>query len=389
MGDADAIVTAAQALGAKIRAAGDEIEQARRLPLHIVEELRRIGAFRMPMPREWGGPELDPLAQVRVIEALSQADGSVGWCVMIGSDGGFFTAFLDQAVAREMYPDLDAATGGSLVFSGRAETAKDGYRVTGKWPFVSGCQHCQWIVTSCLVFENGAPRKLANGMPEARVCFMPASRGAVLDTWTTTGLRGSGSHDFSANDVFVPREQSFSFQDLTIRRPRPLYAYPWMFVCNLPGVALGIARGALDVFVELARTRRTTVPGASGARVLLRDEAYVQSVAGHAEALVGSARSYVFDTLGDTWATLVKGDEPSMQQRARLRLAMTHTHSACVQAVDLLYKAAGGMAVYAANPFDRPFRDLHTINQHTFTSLRTYESVGRVLLGLDSREILF
>ena len=167
MGDADAIVTAAQALGAKIRAAGDEIEQARRLPLHIVEELRRIGAFRMPMPREWGGPELDPLAQVRVIEALSHADGSVGWCVMIGSDGGFFTAFLDQAVAREMYSDLDAATGGSLVFSGRAEIARDGYRVTGTWPFVSGCQHCQWIVTTCLVFENGAPRKLANGMPEA------------------------------------------------------------------------------------------------------------------------------------------------------------------------------------------------------------------------------
>src|SRR5579872_4878294 len=156
--EGEALVEAARALTPQIRAAGEEIEAGRRLPQSIVEAMKQAGVFRMAMPREWGGPEADPLTQIRVIEALSHADGSVGWCAMINSDGGYFSAYLDPHVAREMYRDLDAPTGGSLLFTGRAEAVDGGYRINGRWPFVSGCKHCDWLIFSCNVLEHGAPR---------------------------------------------------------------------------------------------------------------------------------------------------------------------------------------------------------------------------------------
>src|SRR5215472_969069 len=155
--ESEAIVEAARALAPQIRAAGEEIEAGRRLPESIVDAMKRAGVFRMTMPREWGGPEADPLTQIRVIEALSYADGSVGWCAMINSDGGYFSAYLGRGVAREMYGGLDAPTGGSLLFTGSAQPVDGGYRVNGRWPFVSGCKHCDWLIFSCNVMEHGAP----------------------------------------------------------------------------------------------------------------------------------------------------------------------------------------------------------------------------------------
>src|SRR5271163_882041 len=143
--DSHPILDAARALAPKIRESAKTIEQGRRLPLELVEAMKQAGIFGMTMPREWGGPELNPLMQIRVIEALAEADGSVGWCAMINSDGGYFTAFLDDAVGRAMYRDHEAPTAGSLIFSGRADRVAGGYRVKGRWPFMSGCQHSEWI----------------------------------------------------------------------------------------------------------------------------------------------------------------------------------------------------------------------------------------------------
>ena len=165
------IVETAHALGPQIRTAIEEMEQGRRLPATIVQAIQQAGAFRMTMPREWGGPEADPLTQVRIVEALSIADGSVGWCSMIGSDSGYFTAFMDQAVAHEMYPDINAVTATVLRPSGRAVAVKDGYRVSGRWKFASGCQHSTWIANACAVFEGTTPRLNKRGNPEVLVCF--------------------------------------------------------------------------------------------------------------------------------------------------------------------------------------------------------------------------
>jgi indole-3-acetate monooxygenase len=224
--DAESILSAAVALAPVIQACRDEIERERRLPMRLVTAMKEAGIFRMTMPREWGGPELDPLSQLRIIEALSVADASVGWCAMIGCDGGYFSGFLDQEVAREMYADLDAVTGSALTLTGRAVVVDGGYRVIGRWPFSSGCQHSTWLVGGCMVYDGDRPRLRPDGSPETRQCYLPARDAEILDTWYTTGLRGSGSHDFAINDYFVPTERTFSYQQLEFRRSGALYRFP-------------------------------------------------------------------------------------------------------------------------------------------------------------------
>src|SRR2546428_7745771 len=212
--DAASILSAATALTPMIHACREDMEHERRLPLHLVDALKKAGVFRMTMPRDWGGAELDPLSQLRIIEALSAADASVGWCVMIGCDSGYFSGFLNQQVAREMYPDLDAVTGSALTLTGRAVRVEGGYRVSGRWPFSSGCQHSAWLVGGCLVYDGEQPRLRPHGVPDTRQCYGPAEAVSILDTWYTTGLRGSGSHDFTVSDCFVPEERTFSYQEL-------------------------------------------------------------------------------------------------------------------------------------------------------------------------------
>jgi len=185
--DDSPILHAAIGLAEQIRTASDEIERGRRLPASIAAAMKQAGVFGMAMPRVWGGPELDLLTQFRVIEALAMADASVGWCAMIGCDGGYVTAFLDQDVARGMYPDLLVATAAAATTTGQAVEVPGGYRVSGRFPFVSGCQHCEWVWLGCIVVDNGVPQVDRNGVPETRQCVLPLSQCEILDTWHTTG----------------------------------------------------------------------------------------------------------------------------------------------------------------------------------------------------------
>lgn len=387
MADSDESATrtlnAARELGPTIRAAADEIEQGRRLPMHLVREMQRAGMFRMAMPRSWGGPELDILTQVRVIEALSIADASAGWCTMIGIDGGYMSAFMDQTVAREMYTDLDSVTAITFAPPGRAVSTKDGFIVNGRWPFGSGCQHATWLAGHFAVFDGASPRLQSNGVPETRFGFLPAEEGEIIDTWTTNGLRGSGSHDWMVKDRFIPEERTFNLAAPIAYRQGPLYALPNLVLYKTCAVALGIARGAIQDFVALASNKALTFKSPSAVNAMLRDETYIQCTLAQAEALVSSARGFVFEAFGDMWNTLLTGDLPSLKQRARARLAMVHGSAACLQAVELLYKANGGSSVYTGNRFDRRLRDIQTANQHTVVSLKTWEVTGRVLLGLE------
>ena len=338
----------------------------------------------MAMPRAWGGPELDFLTQLRVIEALSIADASAGWCTMIGVDGGYMTAYIDQAVAREMYRDLDSVTAITFAPPGKAVKTKDGFIVNGRWPFGSGCQHATWLIGHFLLFDGDSMRVGPNGLPETRFGFLPAEEGEILDTWTTNGLRGSGSHDWTVKDGFIPEERTFNLAAPTLYRQGPLYTLPNLLIYKVSGVGLGIARGAIEDFIAMASNKPLTFKSPSANKTaMLRDESYVQCTIAQAEALVSSARGFVFEAFGDLWNTLAAGDPPSLRQRARGRLAMAHASAACLQAVELLYKANGGSSVYAGNLFDRRLRDMQTANQHTVVSLKTWEVTGRVLLGLE------
>jgi alkylation response protein AidB-like acyl-CoA dehydrogenase len=351
--------------------------------LQLVGEMQRAGVFRMAMPREWGGPELDFLSQLRVIEALSIEDASVGWCAMIGVDGGYMTAYIDQTVAREMYPDIDVVTAITFAPPGKAVKARDGFTVNGRWPFGSGCQHAQWLIGHFAIFDGDSPRLGPHGLPETRFGFLPAAEGEIIDTWTTNGLRGSGSHDWTVKDRFIPEERTFNLASPTLYRQGPLHTLPNLLLYKVCGVVLGIARGAIEDFIALAQNKPVTFKSPSASKAMLRDETYAQCTVAQVEAMVSSARGFVFEAIGDMWNTLLTGDPPSHKQRARARLAMVHASTACTQAVELLYKANGGSSVYTGNAFDRRLRDIQTANQHTTVSLKTWEVMGRVLLGLE------
>jgi alkylation response protein AidB-like acyl-CoA dehydrogenase len=321
------------------------------------------------------------------------ADGSVGWCAMIGCDSGYITAFLDQDVARAMYPDLLVATGAAATTTGKARRVPGGYRVDGRFPFVSGCHHCEWAWLGCTVFVDGAQRVGDNGVPETRQCFLRLSQGEILDTWYTTGLCGTGSNDLAVRDVFVPEEHTFSFQDpQLIRRSGPLYAFPFLFIAKGPGTALGIARHAIDALIQTAAgkpARRYTLGERVEAPKVLRDDVYVQDAVARAETLLTSARAHTFDVVGDLWASLLDGRQPTDRQLALFTTLTPHVFGGCVEVVQLIYKAAGGAAVYRKGPLDRCLRDILTANQHVVATARTYEMAGRLLLGLEPLRWLF
>ncbi len=381
--NATRIVEAVQTLAPQIRDAVDTMETERCLPPSLVQAMKKTGVFRISWPRAYGGLELDPLSQVRIIEELSRLDGSVGWCGMIGAASGYVSAFLDPAAVQRLYADLDVVTAGQVPPMGRAELVDGGYRVSGRWGFGSGCRHADVIMAGCLIFENGAPRRLANGQPENRVMALPISACTILDTWDTSGLRGTGSHDYTIENVFVPQEHSFSFFDPP-RCDGPLYALPQMFLVNHAGIPLGIARGAIDTIVELS-AHKLMWP----TRRLLREEGQVQEAVAEAEASLGAARSYVFSVIGDMWETLCQRNPLSPRQRALYRICLTYVHRVAKEVVSLMYDTAATSTIYRTNSLDRQMRDIFTACQHPVVQAKMYRPAGRLLLGLDPGDPFF
>jgi indole-3-acetate monooxygenase len=378
------------ALGPAVREAADEIERERRLPPRIVEAMKQAGVFGIAQPRAWGGSELDLPEQLRVLEVLSWFDGSVGWCATIGGGVGFLSAWLPDDIGRELFGGADGIAAGSILFAGKAQKVDGGFRVNGTWPFNSGCQHATVFAFTChVVDEKGKAVVRPNGIPEMRICWFPASQAQVLDTWYSTGLRGSGSHDVALKDAFVPEARTVSFPDIQSHRRGPLYDHVYTFAYLVPAATLGIARHAIDAFIDIATHREITIASLAGQKILLKMSPHVQVAVSRAEGLVRSARSLVYDVVNEIWDTLVRGNRLSYQLRASFALAMTNAHRSCTEAVDLLYKANGGSSVYNRCPLDRCFRDIHTISQHHFASLAFDEKAGQVLLGLEPADQMF
>lgn len=255
--DQSSFIEAAKALRPEICASADEIETTRRLPELLVTAMAQTGLFRLWIPRSLGGEETDPITLIQVVEEVSRADGSVGWCLAIGGTYGAFGGYLSPEAAGEIYgADRLVRTAGAFRPFGEASVVEGGYRITGRWPLGSGCQHSAWIVGGCRITEGGRPLLAAEGTPVTRILFFPAAQCEILDTWHSIGLRGTGSHDYTVSDLFVPTRHSLSFRDPPAQ-PGPLYAMPTIahFATVLAAVPLGIARHAIDLVTALAATK--------------------------------------------------------------------------------------------------------------------------------------
>jgi alkylation response protein AidB-like acyl-CoA dehydrogenase len=360
-----------------------EITDKRRLPTDLVEDIRGTGVFRMAMPKSWGGPELPLLEQLEIIEALSYANGSVGWCAMIGCDSGYYSAWLDDAVGRDVFA-LDSIAAGLTQPGNNATKVDGGYRVTGRWKFGSGVTHADVVVGGAFILDERGEMLPSDveGIPLWRTLVLPRDAIEVIDVWYTTGLEGSGSNDYAVTDAFVPDEHAFYIFAPTTRAG-PLYSFLNM-ITKLAAVPLGIARRVIDETIALAPSKL-----ALPSFVLISEEARTHDALGRAEAVVSSARAFLWDAVGDMWDTLFEGDQPTARQRAQVRLAMHHAGHSSRDAVALLYDTMTTSAVYQPNALDQALRDLTTIYQHITLNSRARITAGRVFLGLDAQDMTF
>jgi alkylation response protein AidB-like acyl-CoA dehydrogenase len=374
------ILAAAMRLAPAVRAARSDTEQMRQTPPALAAEITKAGIYQMYLPRSMGGPETPPLTAFRVVEELSKADGSVGWCAMIATAISLSVGRLPVEVGRELAgTPADYRAAGSARPGGRAWEVPGGYRVKGRWNFASGIQNARWLYCTCIMMDSETPRRTAAGTPVLRALWVPRESVTIVDTWSVMGMRGTGSQDFTVDDVFVPAPRSCQsdakpYETGPLYHPRAWYVHVWT---PSAANALGIARGAIDSLAEIAATEATTMSAS-----LLRDRPMVQARIAEAEAIVNAARAFVFDAVGRLWRTLCAGETPSDRDIAQGRLALVHAMHESVHAVDKVFHAAGTNAIYTRLPLERAFRDVHVAVQHAAGQPGYFESAGKVLLGL-------
>jgi alkylation response protein AidB-like acyl-CoA dehydrogenase len=370
----------ARGLQPLVRSFADRAETERTLPREVVQALREAGLFRIAVAAEVGGVEATPREQILAIEAISEADGAAGWALMIGVESlGFASAVLQPDVAEEViakHPEVIFS--GALNPLGHATRAPNGFRASGRWPFASGCLHSDWFWGQCVLEESGKPELLE--------VLVPRKEFDVLDTWHVAGLRGSGSHDVELRDVFVPERFTTRVGLGRVHAKGALFRLPPFsrLAYNKVGVATGIARGALDAFVELASQR---VP--RGMSAPLRERRFAQESIAEAETVLRSARAFVLESVEEMWQETCSGRAPSSKQRALVQLACSKAVAASARAVEIVHAAAGTSANMLSSPLERRMRDAHVVGQHIIVSPALIEPASRVLLGLPSGTFFF
>jgi len=373
------LVDAAHDLTELIEAHADVAERNRRLPTETVAALTDAGLMRMCAPAEYGGPEADPLTLLEAIAVLAFADGAAGWCSMIASTTSSMAAFLPASAAQQIYGDPQVVTGGVFAPNGQGSTATvdgvEGFQVDGRWAWGSGTQHCQWVLGGALCDDK-----------TFRLCWFPQGDVTFHDTWHTSGMRGSGSLDYSVQAAFAPAE--FTMQP-GVTRPvvdTPLARFPnfALLAAAVSAVGLGIARRALDEVIETAQGKKPQYSSKT-----LAQSGYTQIEVARAEAKLRSARAFLHDEVGTAWATVQAGDDATIEQRTGIRLAATNAATVGAQVTDTAFTLAGGTAVYDTSLLGRCLRDAHVVTQHIQTAPKLNEKIGQLLLGQDTDTSMF
>ncbi|GHH28382.1 acyl-CoA dehydrogenase family protein [Lentzea cavernae] len=357
-----------QAVADLARELAPQSEAARALAPGLVEAIRSEGLFRLGVPRSLGGAEAPPGETLAVAETIARGDASAGWCVSIAATSGLLAAYLPGEGADEVFGDPKSVAAGVWAPKGRGVDADGGVVVSGQWSFCSGIGHADWLFAG---FVHAGAMKVA---------ALPKSSLEVLDTWHTTGLHGTGSHDCVARDVFVPDSRVLSVLDGPLR-DGALYRFPvfGFFAASVAAAALGNAFGALDDFVALAGRKPL------GSSRSLAERSSTQAAVATASASLRAARAFFHEAVAEAWEA-AQGTEPvPVAARAGLRLAATHAARTARSVVSELYDLAGGGAIYDGAAIQRRFRDAHTASAHFQVNAASLELPGKVLLGVPAR----
>ena len=380
----------AQELVPMLLAAGDETEKHRQVPEPIVAAMVERGIFRMLLPKSIGGGELDPLTYTAVLEILAAADGSTAWCLGQNSGCSMTAPYLSHEMAVEIFggPRGILAWGPELPGAGKCVAVEGGYRVTGRWGFATGSRHASWLGAHCPVFEaDGSPRLGANGRQVVRTMLAPKSEATIIDNWQVLGLRGTGSDSYEFKDHFVPEARTAIRDNAEERRETgPLYQFTsgMIYAMSFSHVSLGIARGAYDAFIEIARDK---VP--RGARGTLRSNNVIQAQVSQCEAKLKSARAYLRGVIAEMWDEAQKTGQIGAEHHPQLRLSSTWAIHQARDVVATVYHAAGASAIFESNPLERRMRDIHAGTQQGQGRPIHFETVGQMLMGLPPEGRMF
>lgn len=378
------LIAAAKAIAPVIREAAGTIEQTKRLPQHVFEAIADAGLFLTMIPKAAGGYELDFPSFARILETVALADASAAWCVSQGSIfSGTYAARMPVAVARKLFIDTPRAVAANTPTpTAKAVVVEGGYRVTGRCGFSSGSPHAAWIAPQAQVVENGQTR-MVDGKPQIIYCFVPHEQAEIHDSWKVRGMRGTGTNDFSVNDVFVPAERTVPYANAPVLHDGPVYkiSRSLYFATGDALCALSCARNALEAFYELAGSKAPRYQ-----TNLLRDLPATQFTVGKCEITLRSAHLYLFDAVQKIWDDTLANGTPQMESRTNLRIATTHAIHQAAEVVRQVYLAAGATVVFEGNVIQRMFQDVNVITQHVQARFQHYDTVGRYVLGVPFEE---
>ena len=365
-----------RSLTPRLRADAIDLDATRAIPTTIIDDLRHRGVFRLLIPRELGGAETEPLTFLQVIEETAYADGSIGWCTMIGGCYSTFAGLLPPEGAREIYGDARTISAGAFRPSGVARAVQGGFHVCGRWQLGSGSSHADWFLGGCMIADDADEAPSPAGRGTARLMFFPASAVEVIDTWDATGLRGTASHDYLVRDLFVPAQRTMWFSDPpTI--DRALYQMPvvGLFAAYVAAVPLGIGRHALEAFRALAAGKKSAPSLAP-----LASEPLAQANLGRADAAITAGRNSLLHAVEHVWEKVQASQRPTLADHRSLWVAATYAAQSALHATEMLYATAGSSSVYASCPLDRCLRDVRTAVQHVVLQEANFEHLGRELL---------
>jgi len=387
--DAQPLVRAAAALRPLIRAHREEIEREQCLPKALVEQFHAAGFYSMVMPRDLGGLQADPLTYLRAVELLAEAAGSVGWNLANNSIGQLITLGLPDEGVHEIYAHgADSVIAGTAVQGGgRAVPVDGGYRVTGRWRFGTGCQESSWMLGSFQIVDGDGPRRSPDGVPAYwRGVFARSDVQVVEGSWDVSGLRATGSFDWTVDDVFLPERRTMVHAGAPLdnqwrRWPGVSYALPaqaWVGPHH-SAVITGIARAGIDALIELAGEK--TPRGRTGR---LCENPQVQDAVGRADAILNAGRVYRSAMITELWNSVAGGAETTLEQRARCRLAAVYAADSARQAMDLMYLHGGSTSFERESRLAECWRDLHVVGQTVTLAPEWYPIGGRVYLNMDA-----
>jgi indole-3-acetate monooxygenase len=350
-------------------------ESQRSLAPEVLAKLRDSGLLRTGVAREIGGPQASPATSLTTAETVARGDASAGWCVSIAVTSSLLGAYLPRKGAEEVFGDPRTVAAGVWAPRGKGRLVDGGVIVSGQWPFCSGIPHADWLFAGFVLETEGAP-------PVLRVAAMPKAELEILDTWHTGGLRGTGSHDAVAKEVFVPDHRVMSVVDGPPENAEPLYRFPLFgyFALSIAVAAMGNARGAIDDLLDLASGRTPL-----GSSRTLAERARTHEVVAQSEAALRAARLFLFQSIEDAWQAAQETEPVSLDLRMGLRLAATHAARTAAEVTTAMYDLGGGAAIYETSPLQRRFRDAHTATAHFQVNLASFELTGRLLLGQSAR----